>query len=76
MITPKIVKMFSELFVNAKANNAPMNDSGIENNTTNGYIKLLYNATITKYTKIIAANKAIPNVPKPSSWFSISPPQT
>ena len=44
----KMVNTFNELLVKAKANSAPMNDSGIENNTTNGVAKLLYNATITK----------------------------
>jgi hypothetical protein len=32
---PKIVKIFKVL-VNAKANNAPMNESGMEKSTTNG----------------------------------------
>jgi hypothetical protein len=32
---PKIVKIFNELLVNAKANIAPINESGIANNTTN-----------------------------------------
>ena len=42
MINPSIVNKFSELLVNASASNAPIMDSGIENNTTNGYTKLLY----------------------------------
>ena len=67
---PRMVNIFKVLFVNAKANIAPINESGIANNTTNGCTKLSYKETITRYTKIIAASNAIPNVPKPSLWFS------
>ena len=39
-----------------------MNESGTENITMNGVAKLSYRATITKYIRTIAANKANPNV--------------
>ena len=55
-----------ELFVSASASNAPIIDNGIENKTTNGYTKLLYRATMIRYTRMIAANRAMPNEPKPS----------
>ncbi|MNN84116.1 hypothetical protein D3C81_2012410 [compost metagenome] len=66
MIIPKMVKMFNVWLPNARNNKAPIKDNGMENNTTKGVIKLSYSATITRYTKIIEANNAIPNVPKPS----------
>ena len=74
MIIPKIVKTFSVWFVSAIRSSAPMNESGTEKITMNGVAKLSYRATITKYIRTIAANKANPNVPKPSDWFSMFPP--
>ena len=44
---PKRVKILSDILANAKATKAPMNESGIENNTTKGREKLSYNTTIT-----------------------------
>jgi hypothetical protein len=53
---PKIVKIFKVLFVNAKANNAPMNESGMEK-YYKWVCKTVKSPTITRYTKTIAANK-------------------
>src|SRR5690606_25703614 len=69
IIIPKIVNIFKVSFVKANNNKAPMNDNGIENKMMNGLEKLSYKITITAYTKTTEANKAIPNVPKPSSCF-------
>jgi hypothetical protein len=42
---PRIVNIFKVLLVKAKAN-APINESGMANNTTNGCTKLSYSPTI------------------------------
>ena len=47
IMIPKRVKILSDILANAKATKAPMNESGIENNTTKGREKLSYNTTIT-----------------------------
>jgi hypothetical protein len=36
IITPRIVNIFKVLFVKAKANKAPIKESGMANKTTNG----------------------------------------
>ena len=69
MITNR-VNMLRDILAKPKASKAPIKDNGIENSTTNGREKLLYNTTITIYTNKIAAKSDTNRVPKPSSCIS------